>query len=502
MIQLTKSEINALILNYLTNESFIYTAYVFKNESKDDIKNIRKDVTLDKILSYGIQYMYGVEHYKDGKINICNGMYSLDRLHLCDVVVKKKRRKIKKEENEEKEISTKVLKKEEIDKVAENEEIDKVAENEEINKVAENEEINKVAENEEINKVAENEDIHKKDSLNIIVPSSLISSFPIIPLPTDMSSKSVALASSSLSPCKPCDIVHFSDEYLFLYTPSYLYTFKYGTFTGMKNINLSGMLYKDDILVMYDTTKITYHNTFNLKSRSVLHKCIRILYDGTKFVCINYDNTVSYYTKDGIKVLDNLFVFSDVSDGCILGIISDGCILCVWSNTGKVSMINTKTQGMKFYNGRNKGICGYCVRDSVLYLVYEDGIIGIYDYNEEIFIESNTGDENNRDTVKKYDILKLANNIVKYSDKFITIYEKEEVWKISKIYQSVKKIKKILNINDYILIVYTDTLCFYDSSLYLIKEYSVEDNIKEVALNGNEICILLEKESPLLVNIQ
>lgn len=93
MIKLTKSEINSLIYNYFKQESFIYTGFVFKNEIKDDFKNIRRDITLEKILTYGLQYMYGVDHYKDGKVNVCSGVYSLDKLHLCDVVVKKKKKR-------------------------------------------------------------------------------------------------------------------------------------------------------------------------------------------------------------------------------------------------------------------------------------------------------------------------------------------------------------------------------------------------------------------------
>lgn len=428
MINLTKPEINSLILNYLTNESFIYTAYVFKNESKDDIKSVRKDVTLDKILSYGVQYMYGVEHYKDGKINICNGIYSLDRLHLCDVVVKKKKRKIKKEEIE---INNNQLQSSDITKFINN-------------------------------------------------------------LPTEKSTKMINLTSSSLSPCKPCDLVDFTDEYLFLYSSSYLYTFKYGNFTGMKNINLLGMLYKDDILVMYDNNKITFHNTFNLKSRSVLHKCIRILYDGIKFVCLNYYNTVSYYTRDGVKVLDNLFVFGELSDGCIFG-----SSLFAWSSTGKICLINTKTQEIKFFNGTGKNISGYYTKDSIVYIVYEDGTIGIYTNNEELIIKNE-----DTDLIFKYKIIRTNIFIIKYSDKLITVYENDNNWKISKTFKTDENILNIYNFKELLLVVFRKKICIYDGNLYLIEEFQVDDNIKDVAVNGNEICVLLDNGSPLLINVQ
>ena len=83
MIKLTKPEIDTLILKYLTDHSFKYTAYVFRTECTQNIPNIRSDISLDKLLTMGIKYLYGVEHFRDGKVETCGVLYSIGCEHLC-----------------------------------------------------------------------------------------------------------------------------------------------------------------------------------------------------------------------------------------------------------------------------------------------------------------------------------------------------------------------------------------------------------------------------------
>lgn len=481
MIKLAKSEINSLILNYFKQESFIYTAFVFKNESKDDLKNIRHDISLEKILTYGLQYMYGVEHFKDGKVKVCNNTFSLDRLHLCDVVVKKKRKiKDTKEDIFDKTNSSSEENKNYFeDFKMKNKKIDFVEK--QTNSLCKKEKnINKLSDCINVNILQDNELLEMQK-----IEQEKIKKIEYQPVLLEKkSSIEIRLDVKSLAPCKPCNIATIYDEYLYLYDKqsSSLYTFKFGSFIGIKNIIFDKMLFVDDILVMYDSNKIVFYNTFNLKSKSVLNNCLKIFYDGVKFICLNLDGTISYYSRDGIKTGSNIFIFYDIASGCFIE-----NILFIWNNTGKVCMVNTKSQDIHYFSYIGKSVLSHSISEGVLYLCHVN-VIGSYDSTKKceckIFNNEMTG------------ICAIKNNLFAFKDNIISVYKNEE---IENVYKVEENIRQILQFNDYILIVFNSSLGFYSQNLEFIYSYSFSDDIEDLSIFNKEICILLVNQSPLLL---
>lgn len=451
MIKLTKSEINSLIYNYFKQESFIYTGFVFKNEIKDDFKNIRRDITLEKILTYGLQYMYGVDHYKDGKVNVCSGVYSLDKLHLCDVVVKKKkkRKNIEDDLNQNKKNSNLLV-----------------------------EQTNSFCINEKSIKENENSINNEKDEMDKNLNLCTLGTTDAITLQYTV---------KSLDPCKPCNIVSFKDEYLFLYDniSLTLYIFKFGSFTGIKNLALQKMIYFDDILVMNDGNKLIFYNIFNLKLKSVMHDCKKVLNDGNKFITLNFDGTISFFTRDGVKVNDNIFLLENISSGCICN-----NFIIIWNEEGKVALTNSKTPNIFYFSHIGKKVLSSSFDTDCLYLLHEDGI-GIYN-----FIDKTEKFIINR---KMLGICKTHNFILTFTKNILNVFKDNE---LINLYDTKKDIYKILLFMDYIILVFQDSIEFYDQNVLLIKSYNCTDNIKDIAINEREICILLETKSPILLNIE
>ncbi|WUR03793.1 WD40 repeat domain-containing protein [Vairimorpha necatrix] len=476
MIKLTKPEINSLINNYLSQESLIYTSFVFKNEIKEDFKNIRKDITLEKILTYGLQYMYGVDHYKDGKINVCKGTYSLDRLHLCDAVVRKKKKK--REESQEGESllveQTNSLCKKSIkgDENSINSEIQVSTEGNHMKDQHDN-----------MDSIIDNNTIKYDTKLDSTTNDNNMSNHVIVPLDS-LSTVPLSLSVKSLDPCKPCSLVTFKDEYLYLYDNSSftLYIFKFGSFAGIKNIALEKMLYVDDILVMYDGSKLIFYNTFNLKVKSIMITFLDIFYDGSKFVTLNLDGSISYFTRDGNKSGENIFIFEN-----ILSAFINNNMFMIWNDKGKLCILNTKTQSTHFFTSRDKSVLSSSYYKDILYLLYED-TIGIYNINEKtekyIKNENMTG------------ICKTKEYILTYNKNILTVY-KDDI--ILKVYDTKKDIKEILSVEENIIIIYNKEIWFYDQEIQLEKEYKCEDEIEKISINNKEVCVLLKKSSPILI---
>ncbi|KAH9412192.1 hypothetical protein HK407_01g00850 [Ordospora pajunii] len=81
MIELSRNEINQLIVKYLEDEGYIYTLFTFRNEADPGVGAFEH--TLPSVISKGIQYMYGVKHLHGGEVVPCSARFCLSEAHVC-----------------------------------------------------------------------------------------------------------------------------------------------------------------------------------------------------------------------------------------------------------------------------------------------------------------------------------------------------------------------------------------------------------------------------------
>lgn len=463
MIKLTKANVNSLISKYFEDEGYVYSKFVFKSETGLEEEPLRKNLDLVSLVAMGLQYLYGVEHYKDGTLQPCEVLYSLVEDHRCETVRVKAGLEVKRRGR----------KKIKIERVE-----------------VEEKEVKEVKKEDEINEEIVN-DI-KGETVNDIKDEIVASPF----LTLKDSSLSLEFTERSLTECREAELVAWNGDYLAIKTISNeLFAFRFGVFLWKLGIvDISAIQWNDLGLVTGELNgRVSILNPINCR-RKIYEK-----HSGEVTKILFWDKRIFSCARDGfIYSTDDSFSFKVFPEGIKDALFLPHSLIFCISYTGKMAVVDIKNNSETVLKSHSATINSLALdpETSLVATGDQEGTISIYNprTNEQTFFSAYPTSVSFLCWTRGMLVSSSLDNIIK-------------VWKMDEPvaqYLYPGAIRNMKSCRDIVALISDDqTISLFDHQMALISRYSLVGTPKafEFSEAGDSLCVLLENNHPLIINL-